>query len=91
MRKRIWKTVLENSSLKGARIISKMKAAVHENTFSNPFSGFPSRAIKPNPWNPYLDFLIEIHPEDGFQISRSIAKSEIRISQSKATLVMSLR
>ena len=44
--------------------------------------------------NSDLDFLIEIHPKDGFlggkisfRISRSIAKSEIRISQSNATLV----
>ena len=41
--------------------------------------------------NPDLDFSIEIHPEDGFlggeicfRISRSIAKSEIRISKSKS-------
>ena len=52
---------------------------------------------KGNPKNPDLDFLIEIHPEDGFlggeicEIGEicflfSIAKSEIRISQSNATL-----
>ena len=46
-----------------------------------------------NPWNQDLDFLIKIRPEDGFlegeirfRISRSIAKSEIRISQSNVAL-----
>ena len=41
IRKRIWKTVLKNSGLARARIISKKKAAVHENSFANPFSDFP--------------------------------------------------
>ena len=44
---------------------------------------------KGNPKNPDLDFLIEIHPEDGFlggkiRFRRSIAKSEMRISKSKS-------
>ena len=41
IRKRIWKTVLRNSGLACARIISKKKTAVHENSFANPFSDFP--------------------------------------------------
>ena len=76
------KTVLKNSGLARARLLSKKKNTVHENSFANPFS---------NPWNPDFDFLIEIHPEDGFlrgeicfRISRSVAKSEIQISKSKS-------
>ena len=72
----------------------KKNTAVQENSFANPFSDFAVERQKGNPWNPDLDFLIEIHPEDGFlggevlfRILRSIAKSEIRISQSNATLV----
>ena len=38
--KRVWKTVLENSGLARARIISKKKTPVHENSFANPFSHF---------------------------------------------------
>ena len=59
--------------------------AVHENSFANPFSDFQIERQKGNPKNPDLDFLIEIHPEDGFlggeirfRISRSIGKSEFR-------------
>ena len=37
IRKRIWKTVLKNSGLARARIISKKKTAVHANSFANPF------------------------------------------------------
>ena len=40
IRKRIWKTVLKNSGLARARIISKKKTAVHENSFANPFLEF---------------------------------------------------
>ena len=82
IRKRIWKTVRKNSGLARARILSKKKTAVHENSFANPFSGFPIERWKGNPKNPDLDFLIEIHPEDGFlgseirfRISLSIGKS----------------
>ena len=88
--KRIWKTVLKNSGLARARIISKKKTAVHKNNFADPFFDFPIERWIGNPWNPDSDFLIEILPMTGeiyFRISRSIAKSEIRISQSNATLV----
>ena len=52
-----------------ARIISKKKTAVHENSFVNPFPDFPieQKQEPGNPWNPDLNFLIEIHPVDGFQ------------------------
>ena len=87
MWKKIWKTFLKNSGLARARIISKKKTAVHDNSFANPFSDFPIEREKWNPWNPHLDFLIEIHREDEFlggeirfRISRLVAKSEIRIS-----------
>ena len=36
--KRIWKTVLKNSSLTNACIINKKNTTVHENSFANPFS-----------------------------------------------------
>ena len=85
------KTVLKNSGLARARLLSKKKNTVHENSFANPFSDFAIERWKGNPWNPDLDFLIEIHPEDGFlrgeicfRISRSVAKSEIQISKSKS-------
>ena len=91
IRKRIWKTVLKNSGLARARIISKKKTAVHKNNFANPFFDFPIERYIGNPWNPDSHFLIEILPDDWgeiyFQILRSIAKSEIQISQSNATLV----
>ena len=60
--------------------ISKGKTAIYENSFANAFFGFPNRTVKRNL---DLDFLIEIHPEDGFlggetvfrpSESRSIAK-----------------
>ena len=77
--------------------INKKNTAVYENSFANPFSDFPIERWKGNPWNPDLDFLIEIHPENGFlggkirfRISRSITKSEIPISQSNATPVFIL-
>ena len=35
------KTVLKNSGLARARILSKKKTTVHENSFANPFSDFP--------------------------------------------------
>ena len=41
IRKRIWKSVLKNSGLACARILSKKKTTVHENSFANPFSDFP--------------------------------------------------
>ena len=41
--KRIWKTVLLNSSLARASIISKKKTTVHDNSFANPFSDFGGR------------------------------------------------
>ena len=41
IRKRIGKTVLKNSGLARARILSKKKTTVHENSFANPFSDFP--------------------------------------------------
>ena len=66
IRKRVWKTVLKNSGLARARISSKKKTAVHENSFANPFSDFTIERQKGNPWNPDVNFLIEIHPEDGF-------------------------
>ena len=91
IRKRIWKTVLKNSSLARTRILSKKKTTVHENSFENPFSDFPIERLKGNPWNLDLDFLIEIHPEDGFlggeirfRISRSIGKSGLRFWKSKS-------
>ena len=71
----IWKTVLKNSGLARARIISKKKTAVHENSFSNPFSDFPIERWKGNQWNPDLDFLIEIQPEDGFLVRLQNLKS----------------
>ena len=71
-----------NSGLVRARIISKNKTAVHENSFANPFSDFPIERSKRKSMKSGLDFLIEIYPEDGFlsgeicfRISRSIAKS----------------
>ena len=55
------------------------------------FFGFPNRTTKRNPKNPDVDFLIEIHPEDGllggeicFRISRSIGKSGFRFWKSKS-------
>ena len=70
IRKRIFKTVLPNSGLLFTNYACACKTAVLKDSFSND-----------------LDFLIEIHPEDGFlggeirfRISRSIAKSETRIS-----------
>ena len=66
IRKRIWKIVLKNSGLARARLSREKKTAVHENSFANPFTDFPIERQKGNPWNPDLDFLIEIHPEDGF-------------------------
>ena len=88
---RTGKTVLKNSGLGCVRIISKKKTAVHENSFANLFPDVPIERYKGNPWNPDLDFLIEIHPEDGFLrgeicfwISRLIAKSKIRVSKSKS-------
>ena len=73
-------------------IISKKKTAVHENSFANPvFRISQSNDKKGNPKNPELDFLIEIHPEDGFlggeirfRISRSIGKSRFRFWKSKS-------
>ena len=41
IRKRVWKTVLKNSGLERARILSKKKTTVHENSFAKPFSDFP--------------------------------------------------
>ena len=42
IRKGIWKTVLKNSGLVRACIISsKKKTAVYENSFANPLSDFP--------------------------------------------------
>ena len=50
-----------------------------------------SNSKEGNPWNPDLDLLIEIHPEDGFleseihfRILRSISKSEILFTKSKS-------
>ena len=87
----------ESTQRHARKRINKENTAVDENSFANPFSDFPIERQKGNPWNPDLDFLIEIHPEDGFvggeirfRISRSIAKSEIRISQSNATPVFIL-
>ena len=89
--KRIRKIVLKNSGLACARIISKKKTAVHENSFANPFFGFPSRTVKRKSMKSGFGFLLKIHPEDGFlggeirfRISHSIAKSEIWISKSKS-------
>ena len=83
IRKRIFNA--ENSGLARARIINKKNTAVHENSLANPFSDFAVERQKGNPWNPDLDFLIEIHPGDRFlgggirfRISCSFAKSEIR-------------
>ena len=66
--------------------------------FQNLNPDFPIEREIPKRISPDLDFVIEIHPEDGFlggeirfRISRSIAKSEIRISQSNATLVFNTR
>ena len=75
IRKTIWKTVLKNSGLARARIISKKKTTVHENSFSNPFSDFPIERWKGNQWNPDLDFLTEIHLEDGFLVRLQNPKS----------------
>ena len=65
---------------------------VHENSLANPFSDFPiERQREGNQKNPDLNFLIEIHPEDGFlggeirfRISRSIGKSGFRFWKSKS-------
>ena len=80
IRQRIWKTVLTNSSLASTRWINKNKTAVHENSFTNPFSDSPIERWKGDPRNPDLDFLIEIHSEAGF-LGGEIC---FRISRSKA-------
>ena len=81
IRKRIWKTVLKNSSLARARIIRKKKTAVHEKSgfrFWKSKSGFPNQTVKmkiqkqiSQLWNPFSDFAFD-------------CKSEIRILKSKS-------
>ena len=78
---------IKNSGLERPHIINKKNPVLQENSSTNPFSDFPIE----NPWNADLNFLIEIHHKDGFlrgeirfRISRSIAKSGIRISKSKS-------
>ena len=46
IRRRIWKTVVKNSGLARPRILSKKKTTVHENSFANPFFGFPNGTVK---------------------------------------------
>ena len=60
IRKRIWKTVLQNSGLARARLAKRRPL------FTRIVLQILSERWKGNPWNPDLDFLIEIHPEDGF-------------------------
>ena len=78
IRKRIWKTDLKNCGLARARIINKENTAVHENSFSNLFR-ISHRTVKRKSMKSGFGFL-NWHPP-----WRSIAKSEIRISQSNAT------
>ena len=56
----------ESTQRHARKRINKENTAVDDNSFANPFSDFPIERQKGNPWNPDLDFLIEIHPEDGF-------------------------
>ena len=83
IRKRIFNA--ENSGLARARIIEQKEHRCSREQFCKSFFGFPIERQKGNPWNPDLDFLIEIHPGDRFlgggirfRISCSFAKSEIR-------------
>ena len=67
------------------------QSLIHENSLANPISDFPIERQKGKSKNQDLDFLIEIHPEDGFlggeirfRISCSIGKSGFRFGKSKS-------
>ena len=66
IRKRICKTVLLNSGLLFTNYACACKTAVPKDSFSILFRISQSNGKKENPTTPDLDFLIEIHPEDGF-------------------------
>ena len=74
-----------NSGLSCANYACAHKTAVPKDGFSNPSRISQSNDKKGNPKNPNLDFLIEIHPKNGFlggeihfRISGSIGKSGFR-------------
>ena len=77
-------TVLKNSGLARARLLSKKKNTVHDNSFANPFSDFAIERWKGNPWNPDLDFLIEIHPRTDFSEVKSVFGFRVRLQNPKS-------
>ena len=85
IRKRICKTVLVNSVFFFLIMRVHARPLFLRTVFQILFLISQSNGTKENPKNPDLDFLIEIHPEDGFLgseirfwISRSIGKSRFR-------------
>ena len=59
--KRVWKTVLKNSSFACACMFSRKKTTVHDNSFANPFSDFKNHSKKGNPCIWDLDVISDIH------------------------------
>ena len=82
--KRIRKIVLKNSGLACARIISKKKTAVHENSFANPFFGFPSRTVKRKSMKSGFGFLLKSTLRTDFSEVKSVFGFRIRLQNPKS-------